>query len=175
MYQEIQLYDTVVTRFTAETRRENRIWRENNNLSHGCIYSAVGPLPASIGQIPNIFVIEMNINTNSIIAIGLVKNRLSLKKHNVYRESKYNYFTYKSNYRISSRYFSEIFTDKELEKITLLEKYLFRGYSHLKRGAGYSKLPEKMIFKAGKGIPDEEIPNIYTQLFMRAFKRHYKK
>ena len=100
--------------------------REKNNLSHGCIYSAVGPLPASIGQIPNIFVIEMNINTNSIIAIGLVKNRLCLKKHNVYSESKYNYFTYKSNYRISSRYFSEIFTDKELEKITLLEKYLFR-------------------------------------------------
>ena len=30
----------------------------------------------------------MNINTNSIIAIGLVKNRLSLKKHNVYSESK---------------------------------------------------------------------------------------
>ena len=27
---------------------------EKNNLSHGCIYSAVTPLPASIGQIPNI-------------------------------------------------------------------------------------------------------------------------
>ena len=105
----------------------------------------------------------------------VVKNRLCLKKHNVYRESKYNYFTYKSNYRISSRYFPEIFTDEEQEKMTLLEKYLFKGYSHLKRGAGYSKLPEKIIYKAGKKKPDEEIENIYTDLFRRAFRRHYKK
>ena len=175
MYQEILMYDTVITRFNDHTEKQNREWREKNCLEHGCVYCAVGPLPASIKQTPNIFVIEMNIDTNSIIAIGLVKNRLCLKKHNVYSESKYNYFTYKSNYRISSRYFSEIFTEKEQKKMELLNKYLFRGYSHLKRGAGYSKLPEKMIFKAGKGIPNEEIPNIYTELFRTAFQRHYKK
>ena len=175
MYDEIRMYGTVVTRFTNDTIKQNREWRENNGLAHGCVYCAVGPLPVSIKQTPNLFVIEMNIETNEINAIGLIKNRLCLKPHNVYKESRYNYFTYKSNYRISSRYFPEIFTPKELEKITLLEKYLFKGYSHLKRGAGYSKLPEKMIYKAGKKIPDEEIENIYTELFMTAFKRHYKK
>ena len=63
----------------------------------------------------------------------------------------------------------------KMKLIELLEKYLFRGFSHLKRGIGYSKLPEKMIYKAGRNIPDEEIPNIYTKLFMTAFNRHYKK
>ena len=175
MYQEILMYDTVITRFDNETEQQNREWREKNSLEHGCVYCAVGPLPASIKQTPNIFVIEINIKTNNIIGIGLIKNRLCLKPHKVYKESRYNYFTYKSNYRISSRYFPELFTPKELEHMSRLEKYLFKGYSHLKRGAGYSKLPEKIIYKAGKKIPDEEIENIYTDLFRRAFRRHYKK
>jgi len=175
MYNGIQLYETVITRFNNKTRTENRKWREDNNLEHGCIYNALTTLPVSVSDIPNIFVIEMNIETNKIIGIGLVKNRLCLKSENVYSEKKFNYCTYKSNYRISSRYFEEIFTTEEIELIELLEKYLFRGFSHLKRGIGYSKLPEKMIYKAGRNIPDEEIPNIYTKLFMTAFNRHYKK
>ena len=175
MYNGVHLYETIITRFTNNTWCENCRWRENNDLTHGCIYNAVTPLPISIGKIPNVFVIEMNLETNNIIGIGLIKNRLCLKAHNVYSDKRYNYFTYKSNYRISSRYFPEIFTPEEFEKIVILEKYLFKGYSHLKRGAGYSKLPEKMIYKAGRKIPDEEIENIYTELFMTAFKRHYKK
>jgi hypothetical protein len=175
MYQEILMYDTVITRFKNDTAQQNREWREKNSLEHGCVYCAVGPLPASIKQTPNIFVIEMNLDTDEIIAIGLIKNRLCLKPHKVYKETRYNYFTYKSNYRISSRYFPEIFTNKEQEKMSRLENYLFKGYSHLKRGAGYSKLPEKIIYKAGKKKPDEEIENIYTDLFRTAFRRHYKK
>ena len=89
--------------------------------------------------------------------------------------SKYNYFTYKSDYRIDSSKFEEIFTDEELELINLLKKFLFRGFSHLKRGSGYSKLPDKMIYKGGKNIKDEKIDNVYTQLFKIAFKRYYSK
>lgn len=175
MYQELQMYDAVITRFNNDTLEQNREWRERNCLEHGCVYCAVGPLPISIKQTPNIFVIEINIETNKIVAIGLIKNRLCLRPDKVYKEARYNYFTYKSNFRISSRYFSEIFTSKEFEKITLLEKYLFTGYSHLKRGAGYSKLPEKIIYKGGKKVPDEEIENIYIDLFRKGFMRHYKK
>jgi hypothetical protein len=175
MYNGIQIYETVITRFNNKTKRENTTWRENNNLESGCIYNALTTLPVSVKDIPNIFVIEMDIESNIIIGIGMIKNRLCLNPENVYSEKKFNYYTYKSNYRISSRYFEEIFTSEEMKLIKLLENYLFRGFSHLKRGIGYSKLPEKMIFKAGKGIPDQEIPNIYTKLFMTVFKRHYKK
>ena len=171
---DIQLYDTVVTRFTNDTWNQNRMWREKNGLSNGCIYNAVGPLLISIGQTPNVFVVEMNNEQNDIIGIGLIKNRLCLKKHEVYRENRYNYFTYKSNYRISSRLFDELFTDTELVQIDNLRKYLFTGYSHLKRGTGYSKLPEKIVYKPGKKIAEYEIENVYTILFMSAFKRHYK-
>ena len=59
-------------------------------------------------------------------------------------------------------------------QIDNLGKYLFTGYSHLKRGTGYSKLPEKIVYKPGKKIAEYEIENVYTILFMSAFKRRYK-
>ena len=31
--------ETVITRFNNKTRTENRKWREDNNLEHGCIYN----------------------------------------------------------------------------------------------------------------------------------------
>ena len=52
MYQEILMYDTVITRFKNDTAQQNREWREKNSLEHGCVYCAVGPLPASIKQTP---------------------------------------------------------------------------------------------------------------------------
>ena len=55
MYQEILMYDTVITRFKNDTAQQNREWREKNSLEHGCVYCAVGPLPASIKQTPNIY------------------------------------------------------------------------------------------------------------------------
>ena len=174
-YREVELYNTIITRFTNSTWRENSKWRENNNHKDGCIYNAVCPTPISVNNYTNLFVIEMNIETNDIIGIGLIKNKYCLKTIKVYSVSKYNYFTYKSDYRIDSSKFEEIFTDEELDLINLLKKFLFRGFSHLKRGSGYSKLPDKMIYKGGKNIKDEKIDNVYTQLFKIAFKRYYSK
>jgi hypothetical protein len=169
MASDINIYDCCVTRFTNETWRENCIWRESNEGIQGCIYNSPFTLPGSIGELPNVFIIEMNISpdSNRIIGVGLVKNRLLPTPHRVYSDNKYNFYTYKGKYRMSR----EDFTPEELLRIEELERFLFKGYSHLKRGIGFSKLPKRIIHNPGKNKNKIEINNNYTDMFKKAFKR----
>ena len=85
------------------------------------------------------------------LGIGLIKNKYCLKTIKVYSVSKYNYFTYKSDYRIDSSKFEEIFTDEELDLINLLKKFLFRIFTSKTR-FGLFKIAGKMIYKGGKTL-----------------------
>ena len=111
----------------------------------------------------------MNISpdSNKIIGVGLVKNRLIPIMHRIYTDNKYNFYTYKGKYRMSR----EDFTPEELLRIEELERFLFKGYSHLKRGIGFSKLPKRLIHNPGKNKNKIEINNNYTDMFKKAFKR----
>ena len=63
------------------------------------------------------------------------------------------------------------FNEEERNQLTKLETYLFYGYSHLIRGIGFSKLPDRLIHKPGKDKKNIEFKNIYTDMFKKAFKR----
>ena len=66
------MYGVLLSRFTDETLLENRRWKENNGIK--CVYGSTRPISENLPLI-EYFVIEMNINTNKIVGIGLIENK----------------------------------------------------------------------------------------------------
>lgn len=82
-----------VTHFNNNTFLENERWREINNYV-GCIYNSPVSIKQTIMLFSKIYVIEMNNETNKIIGIGLIKNKIIPKPHKIYSDNNYNRYTY---------------------------------------------------------------------------------
>ena len=128
-----------VTRFDNKTVKENMIWR-NTNKYKGCIYGVSQKINSHIKEGIHIIILEMNITTNNIIAIGLIKNE-ALKRKKIYSNGNYNRFIYKGSIRIEKQ---QLINNSELN-ISLLELPLFYGNAHLKRGTGITIINKSMI------------------------------
>tara|TARA_Y100000741_G_scaffold364063_1_gene353946 strand:- start:251 stop:781 length:531 start_codon:yes stop_codon:yes gene_type:complete len=166
-------YGCATTRFTNDTWEQNCAWRKKHNQA--CIYNSTSPMAASLSELPYIYVIEMNNDNNSIEGVGLVVNNNCCEKvFKVYSDPLYNLFTYKSNCRMDISDFTE---PHEIQKINdVLIKILFKGYSHLKRGSGFTKVPDSIVFKTsikGKRQPNQTIKENWVQFFNKAFRRHF--
>lgn len=124
----------MVTRFNNNTWQENSRWRETTDYN-GCIYNAPVYIKDSIPQLIKMYVIEMNNDSNQIMGIGRIINRVwADKKYIIYEDRNYNRYTYRGKQRINR----DQLLDKELES---LEKRLFKGKGHLKRGQGVTQVP----------------------------------
>tara|TARA_Y100000817_G_C16850972_1_gene542067 strand:+ start:1901 stop:2455 length:555 start_codon:yes stop_codon:yes gene_type:complete len=172
---DITLFKCAITRFTDATWEENVEWkRKTQDMEGKFIYNTLSPIPISLGTIPNIFMIEMNISTKQIIGVGLVKNKLCYKHYKVYSENSYNFYTYITKYHMYRDEFSES-TRQLIENE--LEKSIFHGFGHLIRGTGISKLPEPLKYILGR----REMRSIVTfetdfmELFLTEFKEKYGK
>jgi hypothetical protein len=130
-------YNIATTRFNSQTLEENLEWRHNNEFN-GCIYNTPIKLSPKTPKHSILFILEMNNDTNKITGIGIIKNQLDYDYCRVYSNNNYNRFTYKSNYYIPS-----IDLVTHLDIIQQIEKYLFTGKSHLKRGQGITTFPPK--------------------------------
>lgn len=130
------MYGVLLSRFTNETYAENKRWKENNNVK--CIYGSTLPISENLPMI-DYFVIEMNIDTNKIIGIGLIEKLLA-PKVKIYSNPYFNRYIYKGKHYIP------IETIENQEIITELEKMLFYGKTHLKRG-GTTLFPKKLLKK----------------------------
>ena len=122
-------------RFTAETFKENKEWREKNNWK-GCIYGTSVPIAEHIEMDEKIYVIEMNNSTNRIEGIGYIMNHSRLDcAVNIYKDRNYNRYIYRSNHRI----------DREnIKLLKLWEDILFNGKSNSKRWHGIRIMPIQM-------------------------------
>jgi hypothetical protein len=127
------------SRFTNETWSENRKFCEEykKKTAYCC------PIPISIKIPPDVLVgvLEMNNDTNRIIGIGLIYNRIYPKTW-VYADGNYNRNTYFGKRRIDR---SEM-TESEEKIMELLDSYCFKGNGHLKRGQGITSFPVKYLF-----------------------------
>lgn len=161
-------YDIGVTRFDNKTWAENISWRERFQWQ-GCVYCCRVPIRESIPQQTRIFILEMNNETNQIMGIGLIKNIEKMARdeyvnfhrpstnhikewYNTNKQYKaarrfiihteknqgYNNFIYKGSYRIDASEFDL----KEKRFFYVLEKLVFKGGGHLKRGHGITIIPE---------------------------------
>ena len=169
-------YGCAITRFTDETYQENIEWCRNNGYQHPkCVYNSLSPTPYNMQNIPYLFIIEMNITRKQVVGVGLISNKRYCKKRvKMYSEAKYNYYTF-----IGCKHMSiDDFTTLEQEKIqSVLDRFLFTGYTHLIRGTGYSRLSYPLVFKTGKGVNRVEITfkDDFVNFFKHAFERHFKK
>lgn len=127
------MHRLTVTHFTNKTFLENKRWCVNNNYE-GCIYNLPVKIKENVPLLSNIYVIEMNNDTNKIIGIGLIKNRIYPKRNKIYSDNNYNRFTYLGKKWIDSYLIDEV-------TLYNLEERLFKGKNHLKRSQGIVEVP----------------------------------
>jgi|TARA_R110002072_G_scaffold5197_6_gene34433 hypothetical protein len=120
-----------VTRFNNTTFNENKKWRESRQYD-GSIYGSSVKIKESVSPEVILIVFEMNNTLDIIEGIGIIKNSIIHKKYNIYSDKNYNRYIYKSNFRVDKN----LFDDNIQINIKKLEKLLFTGKTHLKRGHG---------------------------------------
>lgn len=139
------IYKLAITRFDNNTYRENREWCRIHEFN-GTIYGS--PIRISESVLPDtiLFVFEMNNSINEIMGIGIIKHghgsgevETNKKKYKIYSDNNYNRFIYQSKHRID--FDIEYLPIRFHKKILLLEKLLFKGSRHSKRGQGINIMP----------------------------------
>ena len=157
------MFSLVTTRFDDYTWSENINFREQHNLL-GCIYGSPQPMSPKIIQDSLVFVVEMNNQMNQIEGIGVIKNTIRLDKYfRVYETGNFNRYVFRGKYRISREELLKI--DDKL--VTILDYILFKEKTHLKRGSGFTQIPEKLL-KHTK-CENMDIKNTIKHIFLRLF------
>ncbi len=76
--------------FNNKTYNENILWKHNTKFT-GCIYGLQQFLPDSIPPESDIYMIDMNNDTNKIVGIGLVKKvNIPENRTRVYDNEEFN-------------------------------------------------------------------------------------
>jgi hypothetical protein len=131
----------VSTRFNNDTWLQNEGFRKKYNYT-GCIYGVPQPMSPKIEIDGSVFVLEMNNTSNQIEGIGFIKNNLRLDKYyKIYDEGNYNRYVFKGKYRISR---DQLYSINSI-LVDNLETILFKRKTHLKRGMGFTSVPEKLL------------------------------
>jgi hypothetical protein len=124
----------LTSRFTTDTYLENKRYREAHNIP--CIYNPA--IPISDRHPPGkCLVLEMNITTNKLIGIGIIQKQLQSNAR-IYKDPSYNRYTYRGNHYIPVEQIPPSIVQD-------LEQKLFYGKSHMKRGMGLTKYPDKWL------------------------------
>ena len=127
------------THFDSKTYQENRDWCIKNNYG-GCIYGTPIRISSSIDPDTTLYVLEMNNTTNRIMGIGvIVPEKHTITRAKIYTDQNYNRFIYNSKLRIDFQ--KDFVPISMIKKIVVLERMLFYGSRHCKRGQGIQLLP----------------------------------
>ena len=130
----------VSTRFNDFTWQENLDFRTKNNMK--CVYGTPLEMPPHICLDANVFVVEMNNSVNKITGIGLIRNKRHLDKYyKIHQEGNYNRCVYKGDYYLTRE--NLILLNEQLVRI--FDYILFKEKTHLKRGSGFTSIPEKLL------------------------------
>jgi hypothetical protein len=130
----------LTTRFTTETFQENKRYRDIHVIP--CIYSSSLPISDKLPY-QDYYVLEMNNSINRIMGIGKISKTLQPIAY-MYTYKYYNRYTYKGTQ------YAEIYCDKQndndlpeeyKEIIKKVERKIFYGKGHLKRGSSFTSFP----------------------------------
>ena len=150
----------LTTRFTTETFQENKRYRDTNNIS--CIYSSSLPISDKLPY-QDYYVLEMNNSTNCIMGIGKISKTLQ-PTASIYSYKYYNRYTYKGVYApmrsIDAQ--DELDIPQEYKDIiTKVEKKIFYGKGHLKRGSSFTSFP---LYPHKEDVP--ELISVFNYIMM---------
>lgn len=129
----------LTTRFNNDTWFQNEQYR-NQNTSINCVYGSPQSMAPKIYPRITVFVAEMNNDTNQVLGIGLIKNEPHPRyEHMPYTNGNFNRFVFTGRYRLDR---SEI----DPAVLDILDYILFKEKTHMKRGAGFTTVPEKLLY-----------------------------
>ena len=135
-----------VTAFTVcVTRYNNQTWGERTawlaaNPDYACIYKAPVAIKPNIPYEAPLFVLEMNNDANQIMGVGYVINEIRAdRSYRVYGDQNYNRYTYLGRQHVDRAVMMR--TKASAAVIETLERLLFYGARHAKRGQGIHELP----------------------------------
>ena len=129
----------LTTRFNHDTWVENEIFR-NRNTSIKCVYGSPQPIAPKIFPRTPTCVIEMNNSNNQILGIGLIRNEPTPRyEYTPYSCGNYNRYVFVGHHRLNREELSQELLEK-------LEHILFKEKTHMKRGAGFTTVPEKLLY-----------------------------
>ena len=131
-----KMYGVLLSRFTDKTLAENRQWKEANDKQ--CVYGSTRAISDNL-PLMQYFVIEMNVSTNKIAGIGIIRNKLAPRVR-IYSNPYFNRYIYIGKHFIPVE---ELERDN-VELLQEIEKILFYGKGHLKRG-GMTLFPPKLL------------------------------
>lgn len=155
----------LTTRFNNETWIENEMFRSQHpNIQ--CVYGSPQPMaPKIYPRIPTC-VIEMNNSNNQILGIGLIRNEPTPRYEYIpYRCGNYNRFVYVGKHRLNRE-------DLPKELIDILEHILFKEKTHMKRGAGFTTIPEKLLYH--RTCEGRDLMREIVNLFVIKYKNCHK-
>uniref|UniRef100_A0A6C0IDI6 Uncharacterized protein n=1 Tax=viral metagenome TaxID=1070528 RepID=A0A6C0IDI6_9ZZZZ len=134
------MYSIVSTRFNKETWIENQERRRIKNVQ--CCYGSPQAMSPKIEANGNVFVVDMNNSINKIEGIGFIKNKPQVDKfYKIHSDINYNRFAYFGNYYINR----ELLIEYNEAFVLALDNICFKGKTHLKRGIGFTTIPEKLM------------------------------
>jgi len=157
------MFSIISTRYTDETLNEKREFMEAHNLD-GCLYGAPQPPSPKIMLDTLMFVIEMNNSKNRIEGIGLIRNKaITDKYYKIYNDANFNRYIYGSKYFIERETLERYNNDV----VKIFDYILFKEKTHLKRGCGFTTVPQKLLnHKICNGLDlKKELQNIFLQHF----------
>ena len=136
---ETEAFTVCITRYNNQTWRERTEWLAANP-EYRCIYKSPVAIKSDIPYESPLFVIEMNNDTNQIMGIGRIVNEIRAdRSYRIYADQNYNRYTYLGRQRVDRAGIMQSKQDAGI--IETLERLLFYGALHSKRGQGIHELP----------------------------------
>ena len=135
----ITAYTVCITRYNNQTWAERTAWL-SAHPEYACIYKAPVAIKPNIPYESPLFVLEMNNDTNQIMGIGYIVNEIRAdRSYRMYTEQNYNRYTYLGRRRVDRAALMQSKASAAI--IEMLERLLFYGARHAKRGQGIHELP----------------------------------
>ena len=152
-------FTVCITRYNHATWSERTAWLAANP-DYACIYKSPVPIKSDIPYEAPLFVLEMNNDTNRIMGIGRIVNEIRAdRSYRIYADQNYNRYTYLGRQRLDR---AVIMQRKEnVRVIETLERMLFYGARHAKRGHGIHELPVRIR----KNRPGFSFTQFFAEIF----------
>jgi hypothetical protein len=135
-------FTVCITRYNNATWAERTAWLPANP-EYTCIYKSPVPIKYNIPYESPLFVLEMNNDTNQIMGVGRIVNEIRAdRSYRIYSDQNYNRYTYLGRQRLDRAVIMQTRTNAII--IETLERMLFYGARHAKRGQGIHELPARI-------------------------------
>jgi hypothetical protein len=135
-------FTVCITRYNNATWGERTAWLAATP-EYKCIYKAPVAIKYNIPYEAPVFVLEMNNDTNQIMGIGRIVNEIRAdRSYRIYADQNYNRYTYLGRQRLDRTVIVQSRMGARI--IETLERMLFYGARHAKRGQGIHELPARI-------------------------------